>query len=112
MAVTPLRPGVQSVNISHLNQKRRLFTIDYVCKIPWGGGGGESRTFFSQKSNCSYLSKFIIAHMNHVILILTTLCHSGPDKLLAGLSRYVESGWTEYNFFGRCAESIPVPLRL
>ena len=21
-------------------QKRLLFKIDYVCKIPWGGGGG------------------------------------------------------------------------
>ena len=40
MAVTTLRPNLQSANISYSMQKRLLFKIDYVCKIPWRGGGG------------------------------------------------------------------------
>ena len=35
-----LRPHLQSANISYSMQKRWLFKIDYVCKIPWGGGAG------------------------------------------------------------------------
>ena len=32
--VTKLRPNLQSANISYSMQKRLLFKIDYVCKIP------------------------------------------------------------------------------
>ena len=35
-----LRPNLQSANISYSMQKRLLFKIDYVCKIPYGGGAG------------------------------------------------------------------------
>ena len=34
IAVTTLRPHLQSANISYSMQKRLLFKIDYVCKIP------------------------------------------------------------------------------
>ena len=34
-----LRPNLQSAKISYSMQKRLLFKIDYVCKIPWGGAG-------------------------------------------------------------------------
>ena len=37
-----LRPNLQSANISYSMQKRLLFKIDYVCKIPWGWGGAGS----------------------------------------------------------------------
>ena len=53
MAVTTLRPHLQSANISYSMQKRLLFKIDYVCQIPfvcvWGGdagGGGEGAGSF------------------------------------------------------------------
>ena len=36
-AVTRLCPNLQSANISYSTQKRLLFKIGYVCKIPWGG---------------------------------------------------------------------------
>ena len=47
IAVTTLRPNLQSANISYSMQKRLLFKIDYVCKIPWGGG----RVIFGRQSN-------------------------------------------------------------
>ena len=48
IAVTPLHHHLQSANISHSMQKRLLFKIDYVCKIPWRGG---SRVIFGQQSS-------------------------------------------------------------
>ena len=38
MAVSTLRPNLQSANISYSMQKRLFFKIDYVCNIPYGGG--------------------------------------------------------------------------
>ena len=46
IAVTTLRPYLQSANISYSMQKRLLFKMDYVCKISWGGGRGEQGHFW------------------------------------------------------------------
>ena len=58
-----LRPNLQSANISYSMHKRLLFKIDYVCKIPWGGG---SRVIFGRQSKSeNFLMMDLMANMKN-----------------------------------------------
>ena len=86
-----LRPNLQSANIFYSMQKRLLFKIDYVCKIPWGGG--EQGHFWPAVYYC--------AGMGVVFVISPLLCGDGylisiayyPFFILSWVNHKVGQKW-------------------
>ena len=49
-------------------QKRLLFKIGYVCKIPWGAGGGEGMTIWPTVylNKDVFLQFFVLAKQENI----------------------------------------------